>query len=175
MTLNEKEMEKKLILDKSDLSILPALARDCSTSYSNISSQISLTAKSVKARVKKMVLRGVIEKFVIQITSPESVSVIVLVCTLLHKFVLLLGSTDWVYLCTNVLTHHPDLIHIGNSTEIGPIILTLHDFSEIAINEGEQHPISSRLIKPEHHFVFDIQYTYLHIQQQKQIIILQLK
>ena len=51
MTPNEEEMEKKLILDKSDLSILPALARDCRTSYSNISSQIGLTAKSVKARV----------------------------------------------------------------------------------------------------------------------------
>jgi len=48
----------------------------------------------------------------------------------------LLGSTDWIYLCTNVLTHHPDLIHSGTSTEIGPIILTLHDFSEIAINAG---------------------------------------
>jgi hypothetical protein len=61
--------------------------------------------------------------------------------------------------------HHPDLIHSGNSTEIGPIILILRDFSEIAINGGAA-PISSGLIKPEHHFVFDMQYTYLHIQQQ---------
>jgi hypothetical protein len=46
----------------------------------------------------------------------------------------------------------------------------LRDFSEIAINAGEQQPISSGLIKPEHHFMFDMQYTYLHIQQQKQIL-----
>jgi len=69
MTPNEEEMEKKLILDKSDLSILPALARDCRTSYSNISSQIGLTAKSVKARVKKMVRSGVIEKFVVRVNT----------------------------------------------------------------------------------------------------------
>jgi Lrp/AsnC family leucine-responsive transcriptional regulator len=69
MTPNEKEMEKKLILDKSDLSILPDLARDCRTSYSYISSQIGLTAKSVKARVKKMVRSGVIEKFVVRVNT----------------------------------------------------------------------------------------------------------
>ena len=60
-------MEKTVILDKNDLTILPTLARDCRTSYSNIGSQIGLTAKSVKARVKKMVGSGVIEKFVVRV------------------------------------------------------------------------------------------------------------
>lgn len=56
-----------MILDKNDLTILPALARDCRTSYSNIGSQIGLTSKSVKARVKNMVRSGVIEKFVVRV------------------------------------------------------------------------------------------------------------
>lgn len=56
-----------MILDKNDLTILPTLARDCRTSYSSIGSQIGLTAKSVKARVKKMVDNGVIEKFVVRV------------------------------------------------------------------------------------------------------------
>lgn len=56
-----------MILDKNDLTILPALARDCRTSYSSIGLQIGLTAKSVKARVKKMVGSGVIEKFVVRV------------------------------------------------------------------------------------------------------------
>jgi DNA-binding Lrp family transcriptional regulator len=56
-----------MILDKNDLTILPTLARDCRTSYSSIGSQIGLTAKSVKARVKKMVGSGVIEKFVVRV------------------------------------------------------------------------------------------------------------
>ena len=56
-----------MILDKNDLTILPTLARDCRTSYGSIGSQIGLTAKSVKARVKKMVGSGVIEKFVVRV------------------------------------------------------------------------------------------------------------
>lgn len=56
-----------MILDKNDLTILPAFARDCRTSYSSIGSQIGLTSKSVKARVKKMVRSGVIEKFVVRV------------------------------------------------------------------------------------------------------------
>jgi DNA-binding Lrp family transcriptional regulator len=56
-----------MILDKNDLTILPTLARDCRTSYSSIGSQIGLSSKSVKARVKKMVCSGVIEKFVVRV------------------------------------------------------------------------------------------------------------
>jgi DNA-binding Lrp family transcriptional regulator len=60
-------MEKRMILDKNDLTILPTLARDCRSSYSSIGSQIGLTSKSVKARVKKMVHNGVIEKFIVRV------------------------------------------------------------------------------------------------------------
>src|SRR5918995_5061884 len=58
---------ERLILDKIDLNILSTLARDCRTSYSSIGSQIDLTSKSVKARVKNMVRSGVIEKFVVRV------------------------------------------------------------------------------------------------------------
>jgi DNA-binding Lrp family transcriptional regulator len=58
---------ERLILDKIDLNILSTLARDCRTSYSSIGSQIGLTSKSVKARVKNMVCIGVIEKFVVRV------------------------------------------------------------------------------------------------------------
>jgi DNA-binding Lrp family transcriptional regulator len=58
---------ERLILDKIDLNILSTLARDCRTSYSSIGSQIGLTSKSVKARVKNMVRSGVIEKFVVRV------------------------------------------------------------------------------------------------------------
>src|SRR5919108_3069352 len=61
-------MEKrKMILDKNDLNILSTLARDCRTSYNSIGSQIGLTSKSVKARVKNMIRSGVIEKFVVRV------------------------------------------------------------------------------------------------------------
>jgi DNA-binding Lrp family transcriptional regulator len=60
-------MERPIILDKIDLIILSTLARDCRTSYNSIGSQIGLTSKSVKTRVKKMARSGVIEKFVIRV------------------------------------------------------------------------------------------------------------
>src|SRR5919198_44471 len=60
-------MEKRMILDKNDLTILPTLAKDCRTSYSSIGSQIGLTSKSVKARVKNIVRSRVIEKFVVRV------------------------------------------------------------------------------------------------------------
>ena len=58
---------ERLILNKIDLNILSTLVRDCRTSYSSIGSQIGLTSKSVKARVKKMVRSRVIEKFVVRV------------------------------------------------------------------------------------------------------------
>jgi DNA-binding Lrp family transcriptional regulator len=58
---------ERLILDKIDLNILSTLARDCRTSYNSIGSQIGLTSKSVKARVKNMIRSGVIEKFVVRV------------------------------------------------------------------------------------------------------------
>lgn len=56
-----------MILDKNDLTILSTLARDCRTPYSSIGSQIGLTSKSVKARVKNMIRREVIERFIVRV------------------------------------------------------------------------------------------------------------
>jgi DNA-binding Lrp family transcriptional regulator len=58
------------ILDNIDFNILVTLARDCRTSYSSMGSLIGLTPKSVKARVKRMVRSGVIEKFIVRV-NPE--------------------------------------------------------------------------------------------------------
>jgi DNA-binding Lrp family transcriptional regulator len=58
---------ERMILDTIDLNILSTLARDCRTSYRRIGSQIGLTSKSVKARVKNMLRSGVIEKFVVRV------------------------------------------------------------------------------------------------------------
>jgi DNA-binding Lrp family transcriptional regulator len=58
---------ERLILDRNDLNILSTLARNCRTSYNSIGSQIGLTAKSVKARVKNMIKSGVIERFVVRV------------------------------------------------------------------------------------------------------------
>jgi DNA-binding Lrp family transcriptional regulator len=59
--------ERVLVLDKTDFAILSTLAKDCRTSYNSIGSHIDLTSKSVKARVKKMIHHGVIEKFVVRV------------------------------------------------------------------------------------------------------------
>ena len=59
--------EGVLVLDKTDLTILSALAKNCRSSFSSIGSHVDLTSKSVKARVKKMVRHGVIERFVVRV------------------------------------------------------------------------------------------------------------
>jgi DNA-binding Lrp family transcriptional regulator len=58
---------ERLILDRNDLNILSTLARNCRTSYNSIGSQIGLTAKSVKARVRNMIQSGVIERFIVRV------------------------------------------------------------------------------------------------------------
>jgi DNA-binding Lrp family transcriptional regulator len=57
----------KLILDKTDFNILTTLSRDCRTPYSSIGSLVGLTSKTVKARVKKMVHSGVLDKFIVRV------------------------------------------------------------------------------------------------------------
>ena len=61
------EDEKILILDKTDPTILSILARNCRASYNSIGSEVGLTSKSAKARVKKMLHYRVIEKFVVRV------------------------------------------------------------------------------------------------------------
>ena len=59
--------EGAVVLDKTDLTILSTLARNCRSSYNSIGSKVDLTSKSVKARVKKMIHQRVIEKFVVRV------------------------------------------------------------------------------------------------------------
>lgn len=63
MTANERI----LVLDKTDLVILSTLARNSRSSYSSIGMEVGLTSKSVKARVKKMMYYGVIERCVVRV------------------------------------------------------------------------------------------------------------
>ncbi|MEO9363427.1 MAG: winged helix-turn-helix transcriptional regulator [Nitrososphaera sp.] len=58
---------ERSVLDKTDLDILAILGRDSRISYNSIGSQIGLTSKSVKARVKSMVRNGIIEKFIVRV------------------------------------------------------------------------------------------------------------
>jgi DNA-binding Lrp family transcriptional regulator len=58
---------EKLILDKIDFNILATLSRDCRTPYSSIGSLVGLTSKTVKARVKKMVRSGILDKFIVRV------------------------------------------------------------------------------------------------------------
>ena len=59
--------EGAVVLDKTDLTILSTLARNCRSSYNSIGLEVDLTSKSVKSRVKKMIHQGVIEKFVVRV------------------------------------------------------------------------------------------------------------
>jgi DNA-binding Lrp family transcriptional regulator len=56
-----------VVIDKTDLTILSTLARNSRSSYNSIGSEVDLTSKSVKARVKKMIHQRVIEKFVVRV------------------------------------------------------------------------------------------------------------
>lgn len=56
-----------IVLDKTDLIILSTLAKNSRSSFNSIGSEVGLTSKSVKARVKKMIHRRVIEKFVVRV------------------------------------------------------------------------------------------------------------
>ncbi len=58
---------EKLILDKIDFNILATLSSDCRIPYSSIASLVGMTSKSVKARIKKMVRSGVLEKFIVRV------------------------------------------------------------------------------------------------------------
>ncbi|HEX9320238.1 MAG TPA: winged helix-turn-helix transcriptional regulator [Nitrososphaeraceae archaeon] len=54
-------------LDELDGKILQTLSRNCRVSYSSLGSEIGLTAKSVKARVKKMQSSGIIDSFIVKV------------------------------------------------------------------------------------------------------------
>ena len=55
------------ILDELDMKMLNFLSRNCRVSYSSLGNEIGLTAKSVKARIKKMQSSGVMESFIVKV------------------------------------------------------------------------------------------------------------
>ena len=57
----------RLFLDEKDLKIISILSKDCRESFMSIASAIGMTSKSVKARVDRMIITGVIEKFVLKV------------------------------------------------------------------------------------------------------------
>lgn len=54
-------------LDKTDIDILRILINDCRTSYRNISSAVGLSKNAVKARVSKLISKGIILGFMTSI------------------------------------------------------------------------------------------------------------
>ena len=58
---------KVATLDELDGKILHSLSRNCRVSYNSLGSEIGLTTKSVKARVKKMQSSGVIDAFIVKV------------------------------------------------------------------------------------------------------------
>lgn len=56
-----------MILDELDGRILQSLSRNCRVSYNSLGNEIGITAKSVKARVKKMQSTGVIHSFIVKV------------------------------------------------------------------------------------------------------------
>jgi DNA-binding Lrp family transcriptional regulator len=54
-------------LDELDGKILHSLSRNCRISYNSLGSEIGLTAKSMKVRVKKMQSSGVIDSFLVRV------------------------------------------------------------------------------------------------------------
>src|ERR671915_1143480 len=54
-------------LDELDGKILHSLSRNCRVSYNSLGSEIGLTTKSVKARVKKMQSSGVIVSIIVRV------------------------------------------------------------------------------------------------------------
>jgi DNA-binding Lrp family transcriptional regulator len=58
---------KRTTLDELDGKILRSLSRNCRVSYNSLGSEIGMTAKSVRARVKKMQSSGVIDSFIVKV------------------------------------------------------------------------------------------------------------
>jgi DNA-binding Lrp family transcriptional regulator len=58
---------KRSTLDELDGKILRSLSRNCRVSYNSLGSEIGMTAKSVRARVKKMQSSGVIDSFIVKV------------------------------------------------------------------------------------------------------------
>ncbi len=65
-------MQANLQLDDIDAGILTALSQDSRRSYGDVASEVGLSTAAVHERVKKMVERGVIERFALRV-DPDKV------------------------------------------------------------------------------------------------------
>ena len=54
-------------VDKIDLHIMSLLYANCRTPYRTIASTVGISANALKTRVKKMVAKGIIQKFVVMV------------------------------------------------------------------------------------------------------------
>ncbi|MGB6533249.1 MAG: winged helix-turn-helix transcriptional regulator [Candidatus Nitrosopolaris sp.] len=54
-------------VDKVDLHILSLLYVNCRTPYRTIASTVGISANAVKTRVKKMIAKGIIKKFIVMV------------------------------------------------------------------------------------------------------------
>jgi DNA-binding Lrp family transcriptional regulator len=59
-------MQWEAMLDKLDLKLISLLSRDCRMSYRNMASIVNLTPNAVKARVNKMISKGIIKNFIVR-------------------------------------------------------------------------------------------------------------
>jgi Lrp/AsnC family leucine-responsive transcriptional regulator len=65
-------MQANFQLDEIDAGILTALSQDSRRSYGDVASEVGLSTAAVHERVKKMVERGVIERFALRV-DPDKV------------------------------------------------------------------------------------------------------
>jgi DNA-binding Lrp family transcriptional regulator len=102
-------------LDELDGKIFHSLSRNCRASYSSLGSEIGLTAKSVKARVKKMQSSGVIDSFIVKVNP------------------LVLGYSKFCILVLRINSKAADEKHIRRSLSLlGDILYTGHVLGNIS-------------------------------------------
>lgn len=103
-------------LDDLDAKILHSLSRNCRISYSSLGSDVGLTAKSVKARVKKMQSSGIIDSFKVKVNP------------------LVLGYSKLCILVLRINGKTTDEKHIRRSLSLlGDIIYTGHLLGNISM------------------------------------------
>ena len=106
---------KVTTLDELDGKILHSLSRNCRVSYNSLGSEIGLTTKSVKARVKKMQSSGVIDSFIVKVNP------------------LVLGYSKSCMLVLRVNSKAADEKHIRRSLSLlGDILYTGHILGNIS-------------------------------------------
>ena len=105
---------ERMTLDELDGKILQSLSRNCRVSYNSLGNEIGMTAKSVKARVKKMQSTGVIHSFIVKVNP------------------LVLGYSKVCILVLRINSNAADEKHIRSSLNLlGDILNTGHVLGNI--------------------------------------------